>query len=675
MSAAPYVFKRGAVYWWRRRLPVGTESRALVPTEISLNTKELHEAKKTAADVTQASDRLLPLLRDKMISAEDAKKVLVKVALSHSAKLDAVAANEIAYGADVESSRRADIATGWAYRLLAAHGKNARIGEHEVREMLSAGIDDATIVQAQQTIVSLRAGGAFPPAEERILDLIEEFGIQPTDGNYQQAQQRYLRGLAAALLDTRRRWSGIRFDDDALLQQALVEQAGSFGSASANRGPLVSQLATAELPVAQLSGARPQLGACVDESDPKADSSENDLDIDIEEDEQEEEEEYRSLVEIVGEAATYNLKAGDWRKDTRDQHVSLAKLFVRFVGHDNPRKMRQSHIAQFRSALIQFPKNYGKSPKDFTLTVPEILARAAEMPKEKVGLSVSTMNRHMTQTGNIAKICDAAGFPFADFGGVEKLRSRKKGSARAERPRFLTDELRTLCNLPIWTGCRSEPERLVAGGIIIHDAIYWVPLVAIFTGARREEICGLFLSEVELFEGVACLRLENSAIRDVKNEESKRRVPVHLELIRLGFLDYVDALRRAGHIYLFPELRAAAASTPMGDVFDNEWQKMRAAALPHAKEEGKVFNSIRHWCNNEMKQAKVTVEIRRDVIGHSNGADVNSGRYSDPASLALMSEALATLPLPTSNLSVFPIRLSTVVMEHIPKPARKRKQA
>lgn len=336
MSAIQHVFKRGSVYWWRRRLRNGTDSRVLLRVEISPNTKNLDEAKRVAGELTLASEKLAPLLRGNMISAEDAKKILVKVSLAHSAKLDAVAANEIAYRADVESSRRADIATGWAYRLLAAHGKNARIGEHEVRERRSAGIDDATIVQAQQTIVSLRAGGAFPPAEERILDLIEDFDIQPTDGNYLQAQQLYLRGLAAALLDTRRRWSGIRFDDDALLQQALVEQAGNFGNASANRAPLVSQLATVELPAAQLSDARRQIGVGVDESDAKADSSEND--VDIEEDEQEEEEEYRSLVEIVEEAATYNLKAGDWRKDTRDQHVSIAKLFVRFVGHDNPKE-------------------------------------------------------------------------------------------------------------------------------------------------------------------------------------------------------------------------------------------------------------------------------------------------------------------------------------------------
>jgi integrase len=684
MSAAPYVFKRGAVYWWRRRLPDGTDSRALVQTEISLSTKELHEAKRVAADVTQASERLLPLLRDKMISAEDAKKILVKVALAHSAKLDAVAANEIAYGADIESSRRADIATGWAYRLLAAHGKNARIGEQEVRDMRAAGIDDEIIRQAQQTIVSLRAAGAFPPAEERILDLIEEFGIQPTNGNYQQTQQLYLRAIATALLDTRRRWSGIRHDDDALLQQALLDQASGLLGISLpivnSPVPAPAPIPAVALPVAamatepkQLSGASPIGTSVLRETE----SGSTGLDIKDEGDDDEDEyedEEYIGLVDLVIQFGNDKKTEKEWGEKTLKQQISLAHLFVRFVGHDNPLKMRQSHIAQFKSALLKFPKNYGKSPKDLTLTVPEILARAADMPPDRVGLATSTMNRHMTQMGNIANICDAAGFPFVDFGGVAKLRAKKKGSKRDERPRFTTDEVKTIFSLPIWTGCESEAERLLAGTAVIHDSTYWVPLLGASSGARREELCGLFLSEIELFEGFHCVRIEDNAVRTLKSPDAKRRVPIMPELVRLGFLDYVEALQEAGHIYLFPELRAAAASTPMGDVFDNDWQKMRAAALPKAPEEGKVFHSFRHWLNNEMKQAGVAAEIRRDIIGHSNGADVNSGRYADAASLALMSKALDTVALPTSHIEAFPIKLSNMVVEHLPRPRRMRRK-
>ena len=685
MSIIQHVFKRGSVYWWRRRLRNGTESHDLLRLELSLNTKDLHEAKRLAAELTLASENLVPLLRDKMISADDAKKILVKVALKHSAKLDAVAANEIAYGADVESSRRADVATGWAYRLLAAQGRNARIGEQEVREMRSAGIDDDTIRQAQQTIVTLRAGGAFPPAEEKILDLIEEFDIQPTNGNYQQAQQLYLRAIATALLDTRRRWSGIRFDDDALLQQALVDQANSppaipslLVSAPV---PASEPLPRPALPIAAIASEPPQFAiaspvgtASLFDASPQLSEVASNDGSDEDEDE-EEDEDFVGLVDLVIQFGKDKKTEKEWGEKTLKQQIALARLFVRFVGHNNPRKMRQSHIAQFRSALLKFPKNYGKSPKDLTLTVPEILARAAEMPADKVGLSTSTMNRHMTQMGNIANICEAAGYPFADFGGVEKLRAKKKGSKRDERPRFTTDEVRTIFSLSIWVGCESEAERLLAGTAVIHDSTYWVPLLGASSGARREELCGLFLSEIEEYEGFYCIRLEDNAVRSLKSPDAKRRVPIMPELIRLGFLDYAEALRQAGHIYLFPELRAAAASTPMGDVFDNEWQKLRTAALPNAKDEGKVFHSFRHWLNNEMKQADVSLEIRRDIIGHSNGADVNSGRYADAASLALMSKALETVTLPTSHLQAVPIRLSTMVAEHLPRPRRKSRNA
>jgi hypothetical protein len=486
-----------------------------------------------------------------------------------------VAANEIAYGADVGSSRRADTAAGWAYRLLAAHGTNAAIGEHEWQEMRTAGLDDALIAQVQQTIVSLRSGGAYPPMPEKILVLMEELGIDITTGNFQHVQQIYLRGIAAALLDTRRRWSGIRTDDDAFLQQAYLDQATTRNPPNPLPSvvPVIPQLAVpikepvlpaVALPVPEAVLAN--ITTAVESPDEVGD------DLDLGED-QDDNEDHRSLVTIVTEAADYNLAMKEWGKDTRDQHISLAKLFARFVGHDNPRKMRQGHIAQFRIALVKFPKNYGKSPKDFIRSIPEILERAAELPKEKVGLSSGTMNRHMTQMGNIVKICESAGHPFADFEGVEGLRTKKKGSARGERPRFLADELRMLCSLPIWHGCQSDKERLKPGNVIIHDATYWGPIIAMYTGARREEFCGLLLSEVGLFEDVYCLRLENSAIRDLKNEESKRRVPLHSELSRLGLPEYVDALRAAGHIYLFPELKAAAEGTPMGDVFDDAWQK------------------------------------------------------------------------------------------------------
>ena len=112
----------------------------------------------------------------------------------------------------------------------------------------------------------------------------------------------------------------------------------------------------------------------------------------------------------------------------------------------------------------------------------------------------------------------------------------------------------------------------------------------------------------------------------------------------------------------------------MGDVFDDSWQKIRAAALPRAKEEGKVLHSLRHWCNDEMKQAGTHAEIRKDILGHSNEG-VNEGRYTNPARLRVMADALSTLPLPTAHLKARPIHLTESVLTHASRPARARKSA
>lgn len=62
------------------------------------------------------------------------------------------------------------------------------------------------------------------------------------------------------------------------------------------------------------------------------------------------------------------------------QHIGIAKLFVRFVGHDQPGRMRQADIARFKSLLFKLPKHHGKSPRDHTASIDELVARAQALP-------------------------------------------------------------------------------------------------------------------------------------------------------------------------------------------------------------------------------------------------------------------------------------------------------
>jgi len=674
MASIQHVFKRGSVYWWRRRLPIGTGRCAWVRVELSLQTKELELARSVASEVTLASHRLLPGLIRTMISAEDAKRILIQVATEHSAHLDSMMYLRREEDRDPDAARRMETCVGWALRLYAAQGQRAKVGAIEEREMRAAGLDDEMIECVVQTLGFYQSTGFVRPGKEKLKNILRQNDVRPIDPHLQQAEALYLRGMAAALLNTERRWSGARTDDLALVQSAL--QNSSLPQMLPDRvqgqNPDETSCSThgaPPLPARTLSV--PEM------KDEQVVEGQDGFDLDEEEDEEDEQlGRHPGLKEIVTTIAAEKVATEEWSKKTAHQHKAVAGLFVRFVGHDQPRRMRQANLSEFRSLLFKLPKNHGKSPKDHVLPVNSLVERAETLAPEEVGLSVATINRYMTQLGNIVSICKHAGYPFGSFEGVAGLRTRKKnGSVREERAAFQTAELRTLFDLPVWTGAESFADRLQPGGEVHHDATYWVPLLSMYNAARREENCGLMLSEIEVDSetDLPCFSYTNTVIRKLKNPQSKRRIPVHPELIRLGFLDYVKELRTAGHTLLFPELRAASASTPMGDVFDESWQRMRAAALPDAKEQGKVLHSLRHWCNNEMKQAKISAEIRRDILGHSTG-DVNEGRYADAARLLLMNEALSVLPLPTAHLTARPIRLIDQVVGHTARASRKSRK-
>lgn len=89
----------------------------------------------------------------------------------------------------------------------------------------------------------------------------------------------------------------------------------------------------------------------------------------------------------------------------------------------------------------------------------------------------------------------------------------------------------------------------------------WLPLIGLHTGARINEICQLnpgsdilqdettgiwyfnFDDEGDSADGVA---------KSIKNNSSKRVVPIHSQLLDLGFLHYVERIRVEGHKLIFP---------------------------------------------------------------------------------------------------------------------------
>lgn len=156
---------------------------------------------------------------------------------------------------------------------------------------------------------------------------------------------------------------------------------------------------------------------------------------------------------------------------------------------------------------------------------------------------------------------------------AEGLKGPKLDEETDRRP-FTVEELNTLFAAPVFAGRKTK------------GWMYWLPRVALFTGARFAELLGLQAADVVEKEGVWLFRIAPNEGRRIKTSTSRRLVPIHPELVRLGFLEYTAGLRKDG--LLFPD-----AAGPR-NMLTAQNKKIGRALRAIISDKDVVFHSIRH---------------------------------------------------------------------------------
>lgn len=166
--------------------------------------------------------------------------------------------------------------------------------------------------------------------------------------------------------------------------------------------------------------------------------------------------------------------------------------------------------------------------------------------------------------------------------------------------------------------------------------MYWMPLIALYTGGRCNEIAQLQVSDIfTTQDGIHVISIMDDPYTDVDDDEplgktnvhglniksvktaaSRRWVPVHDKLKAAGFLDFVEYMRKQGEIRLFPTLpyneKGGYGRTPSRKFAEvtknlNIWVKRK-----------KVFHSFRSTFNSRLMKLGIPLERREFVLGHSS---------------------------------------------------------
>ena len=86
--------------------------------------------------------------------------------------------------------------------------------------------------------------------------------------------------------------------------------------------------------------------------------------------------------------------------------------------------------------------------------------------------------------------------------------------------------------------------------------MFWIPLILLFTGARSNEACMLRCEDIQLTDNIWTINFYNKLEHNQRTKNGKdRQAPIHQQLIDLGFIVYVSALKSISQNMLFRDIR------------------------------------------------------------------------------------------------------------------------
>jgi integrase len=303
-----------------------------------------------------------------------------------------------------------------------------------------------------------------------------------------------------------------------------------------------------------------------------------------------------------------------WKKQRERSSGTLTEweraieLFIQLHRDLPVANITRDHARTFREALQDVP--WPRPGELAKMTLPELIEWRRTHPNAP-RLSSRSVNKQLGGVQAIVNWARENGM-IPEPLWVDPFSNMRVDEDDPEGGPFEPDELRALFASPIFAA-GERPE----GGQ--GDVAFWLPLLALFTGARRAELTmlkGIDISKDETTgRSAVAIYADKGAGKSVKTIGSARTIPVHPELVRLGFLDFVETARKGGSdAWLFPAVSPARSTGPAG------WTKWFRRYLDKLGiiDKRKGLHSLRHNFKDALRAAGIAEDLNDALTGHTN---------------------------------------------------------
>ncbi|EMK3394902.1 site-specific integrase [Vibrio parahaemolyticus] len=173
-----------------------------------------------------------------------------------------------------------------------------------------------------------------------------------------------------------------------------------------------------------------------------------------------------------------------------------------------------------------------------------------------------------------------------------------------------------------------------------HPHYYWLPLLGLYTGARLNELCQLYKQDIYKQNGVWVIRIDDKLDgQRLKNNSSRRLIPIHDKLLALGFIEYISSVQ---HERVFPALKEERDG--FGTAASKWFGRFKSKL---GFERGHDFHSFRHTVATQLKHAEVSSVLAGELLGHSQN-NITYDRYGKGMNLEKLKQAIDVIAIKNS---------------------------
>lgn len=328
---------------------------------------------------------------------------------------------------------------------------------------------------------------------------------------------------------------------------------------------------------------------------------------------------------------------------TKMANVVAGRVLGEVLGNDtNILDVNREACRAVQGLIMRLPPN---STKKFPNRSLKWVADHADAKKLK-RMSPKTVNSYMMKVSALFKW--AVQEQLLPSNPAAGLLLPDTGPQNEDRNPFTVEQLNAIFRLPVFTGCKSERSFTVEGPNVYRNATFWAPLISTFTGLRANEIGALNVTNVLQKDGIWTFEVTTTDTEDkrVKNAQSVRLIPVHRELVEVGFLEYHRETIRSGHTKLFPDLRLDASGYYSRRISDHFSRMLVRGAL---KKPRQSFHSFRHNFRDIIRHGliddRLSGEVAKALGGWKSNEDngVADSVYGDGFTVDALAKKMALI--------------------------------